>query len=172
MATGDILRGRTALPIYGKNGTLLYATPIGMTCSIVVSWTGGRDVDICGFFTHYAGAKIGYSYGAQIDDGNGFTANWTSGDNTSGGPETVSLAYSGATGLAGKSFEIHANWFAVGEDETGGGPATVTATDAAGTTKTFTVMPGTSKGRAATPADPGCMINFNTDGTLKSITAA
>ena len=62
MATGDILRGRTALPIYGKNGTLLYATPIGMTCSIVISWTGGRDVDIychmCGKCHSFTPAEI------------------------------------------------------------------------------------------------------------------
>ena len=176
MADGEILRGKPGLPLYGKNGTILYRTAISMTCNIVISWTGGKDVDICAFYTHFSSATMGYSHGNSINDGNGFTASW-GGDNTSGGPETVSLAYSGSNGLKGKSFEIHANWFSVGTDgqgneQTGGGPATVTATDAKGTTKSYTIMPATSKGRAATAADPGVRINFNNDGTIKEIVAA
>ena len=176
MANGQILRGRSRLPLYGKNGTLLYSTPISMTCNIVISWTGGKDVDICAFYTHNASSSMGYGHASSINLGDGFTATW-GGDNTSGGPETVGLAYSGSKGLAGKSFEIHANWYSVGTDgegneQTGGGPATVTATDAQGNTKSYTIMPATSKGRAAQSGDPGVMINFNNDGTLKSITAA
>ena len=174
MAVGEILRGNrwTALPLYGKNGTLLYQTAVSMTCSIVISWSGGNDVDICAFYTHHPGAKIGYSYDNSITVGDGFTAQWTSGDNTSGGPETVSLAYSGASGIGGKSFEIHTNWYSVGNDQASGGNATVTATDAKGATKTFTIMPAANKGTAATASDPGCRINFKPDGTIKSITLA
>lgn len=176
MADGDILRGKTGFPLFGRNGTILYQTPISMTCSIVISWEGGRDVDICAFYTHAASAKMGYSYSNSINVGDGFTASW-GGDNTSGGPETVSLAYEGASGIKAKTFEIHANWFSVGTDSeghelSGGGPATVTATDARGTVKSFTLMPATSKGKAATAGDPGCMIRFNNDGTINSIVAA
>lgn len=176
MATGEILRGASGLPVYGKNGTLLYSTPITMAISVVISWSGGKDVDICAFYSH-GGGSVGYSHDSTIDVGDGFTANWTSGDNTSGGPETVSLAYSGSRGLKGKSFEIHANWYSVGTDSdgnelSGGGPATVTATDSKGTSRSFTIMPGTSKHRAAQAGDPGVRINFNNDGTLKDITAA
>lgn len=175
MATGQILRGASGLPLYGKNGTLLYATPMTMAVSIVISWTGGKDVDICAFYSH-GGGQLGYGHDASIDVGDGFTASW-GGDNTSGGPENVSLAYSGSLGLKGKSFEIHANWYSVGTDsegneESGGGPATVTATDAKGNVKSFTIMPATSKHRAAQAGDPGVRINFNNDGTLKDITAA
>ena len=176
MADGEVLRGKPGLPLYGKNGTILYRTAISMTCNIVISWTGGRDVDICAFYTHHPGASMGYGHDSTITVGDGFTASW-GGDNTSGGPETVSLAYSGSNGIGGKSFEIHANWYSVGTDgegneQTGGGPATVTATDAQGNTKSYTIMPATSKGRAAQSGDPGVRINFNNDGTLKSITAA
>lgn len=163
----------TALPLYGRNGTILYQTAVSMSCNIVISWSGGSDVDICAFFSHYPGATIGYNHGSEINAGDGFTAQWTSGDNTSGGPETISLAYSGLRGIGGKSFEIHTNWYSVGSgDQTSGGPATITATDAKGTTKTLTITPATSKGRAATAADPGVRINFNTDGTIQSITSA
>jgi len=175
VANGEILRGNrwTALPLYGRNGTILYQTAVSMSCNIVISWSGGSDVDICAFFSHYPSATIGYNHGSEINVGDGFTAQWTSGDNTSGGPETVSLAYSGLRGIGGKSFEIHTNWYSVGSgDQTSGGPATITATDANGTTKTLTITPATSKGRAATAADPGVRINFNTDGTIKSITSA
>lgn len=174
MADGEILRGNrwTALPLHGKNGTLLYATAVSMSCNITISWENGNDVDICAFYTHHPGAAIGYNHGSEINVGDGFTAQWTSGDNTSGGPETVSLAYSGSSSTGGKSFEIHANWFSVGKDQASGGNVTVTATDARGTTKAFTLMPATSKGRAATASDPGARINFNPDGTIKSITLA
>ena len=175
MADGEILRGNrwTALPLYGKNGTLLYQTAVSMSCNIVISWSGGSDVDICAFFSHYPSVTIGYNHGSEINVGDGFTAQWTSGDNTSGGPETVSLAYSGSHGIGGKSFEIHTNWYSVGSsDQASGGPATITVTDAKGTTKSLTITPATSKGRAATAADPGVRINFNTDGTIKSITSA
>lgn len=176
MATGEILRGASGLPVYGKNGTILYSTPITMSISVVISWSGGKDVDICAFYSH-GGGSVGYGHDSSINVGDGFTANWTSGDNTSGGPETVSLAYSGSRGLKGKSFEIHANWYSVGTDSdgnelSGGGPATVTATDSKGTSWSFTIMPGTSKHRAAQAGDPGVRVNFNNDGTLKDITAA
>lgn len=174
MADGEILRGNrwTALPLHGKNGTLLYATAVSMSCNITISWENGNDVDICAFYTHHPGVAIGYGHESEITVGDGFTAQWTSGDNTSGGPETVSLAYSGSSGIGGKSFEIHTNWYSVGKDQASGGNATVTATDARGTTKAFTLMPATSKGRAATASDPGARINFNPDGTIKSITLA
>lgn len=174
MADGEILRGNrwTALPLHGKNGTLLYATAVSMSCNITISWENGNDVDICAFYTHHPGATIGYNHGSEINVGDGFTAQWTSGDNTSGGPETVSLAYSGSSSTGGKSFEIHTNWYSVGKDQASGGNVTVTATDARGTTKAFTLMPATSKGRAATASDPGARINFNPDGTIKSITLA
>lgn len=169
MALDQILRGRTQYPLYGKNGTLLYSTAVSMTCAIVISWTGGSDVDICGFFSHYPDAQVGWSHGASIDCGDGFSASW-GGDNTSGGPETVDLAYSGNAGISGKSFEIHANWYSTGSGS--GGPATVTATDSAGNTKSYTISPSSSTHKAATPSNPGVRINFNNDGTLKSITAA
>ena len=175
MAAGQVLCGRGGLPLYGRNGTLLYATPVSMSVDIVISWSGGKDVDICGVY-NVIGGSIGWSHDNSIS-GSGFVANWTSGDNTQGGPETVHLSYSGnRSSLADVHFDIHANWFSVGTDSegnqlSGGGPATVTATDAKGNTKTFTIMPGTSKGRAANTGDPGVRLNFNTNGTLKSITA-
>lgn len=48
MADGEILRGNrwTALPLHGKNGTLLYATAVSMSCNITISWENGNDVDI------------------------------------------------------------------------------------------------------------------------------
>ena len=178
MSNGEILRGKPGLPLYGKNGTILYRTAISMTCNIVISWSGGKDLDICAFYTHYPSVWMGYRPVDQvnsINDGDGFTASW-GGDNTTGGPETVSLAYSGSQGLGGRSFEIHANWYSTGTDDqgnelSGGGPATISATDSAGNTKSFTLMPATSKRRAATAGDPGARLSFNVNGTLKSITA-
>lgn len=148
-----------------------------MSCHIVISWEGGSDVDICAFYTHYPSVTVGYARGnSSINDGNGLTAVW-GGDNTTGGPETIDLAYSGWESLLGKSFEIHANWFSVGHDsegneQSGGGPATITATDQQGTTKTFTLMPATQKNNRAEPGDPGAIILFNYDGTIKQIAAA
>ena len=174
MANGQVLHGKGGLPVFGKNGTILYAAQVSMAVDIVISWEGGNDVDICAFFNVVSGS-VGYSHGDTID-GNGFHANW-SGDNTSGGPETLRIEYSGGrSSLADVCFDIHANWFSVGRDaegneQSGGGPATVTATDSKGTTKSFTIMPATSKGRAAQSGDPGVRLNFNTNGTLKSITA-
>lgn len=176
MANGEILRGNfwTALPLYGKNGTLLYATSIAMSCSIVISWSGGTDIDICAFYTHFPSGKMGYSYGSSqgytVNDGNGFSATW-GGDNTSGGPENITLAYQGAYGIVGKSFEIHANWYSTGSSSSGGN-VTVTATDSRGTVKSMTFTPAHTKSKAAQPGDPGVRINFNTDGTIKSITPA
>lgn len=173
---GMILRGAAGHPLYGKDGTILFSTPITMSINVVISWSGGKDLDICAFYSH-GGGSVGFGHDSSIEVGDGFTASH-GGDNTSGGPETVSLAYSGSNGLKGKSFEIHANWYSVGKDSDGnelpggGGPATVTATDSEGTSKSYTITPGTSKGRGAQPGDPGVRINFNNDGTIKDITAA
>ncbi len=174
MAVGQILRGGSRLPLYGKNGTLLYAQPVSMSVAIVISWEGGKDVDIYACFDVVSGA-VGYAHGSSIN-ADGFTASW-GGDNTSGGPENVSIGYSGnRSSLADVHFDVHANWYSVGTDsegneQSGGGPATITATDSAGNVKSYTLMPGTSKHRAATLGDPGARLNFNANGTLKSITA-
>lgn len=174
MANGQVLCGRAGLPLYGKNGTLLYAASVSMSVDVEISWSGGSDVDICGLY-NVVGGSVGYSHDSSIN-ANGFSAAWD-GDNTTGGPERVHLAYSGnRSSLADVHFDIHANWYSVGNDSeghemSGGGPATVTATDSRGTVKTFTIMPGTSKHRAANTGDPGVRINFNANGTLKSITA-
>ena len=172
MEDGEILRGNrwTALPLHGKNGTLLYATAVSMSCSIVISWTGGTDIDVCSFYSHYPSASVGWSHGGSIDTGDGFTASWA-GDNTSGGPENITLAYQGARGIAGKSFEIHANWYSTGSDS-GGGDVTVTTTDGSGNVKSMTFTPAHTKHKAAQPGNPGVRIIFNYDGTVKSITAA
>jgi len=174
MAEGQVLRGGGGLPLHGRNGTVLYAKPVSMSVSIVISWEGGKDVDIYACFNTVPGA-VGYAYDNSID-ADGFTASW-GGDNTTGGPENVSIGYSGnRSSLANVHFDVHANWYSVGTDsegneESGGGPATITATDSAGNVKTYTLMPGTSKHRAANDGDPGARLNFNFNGTLKSITA-
>ena len=176
MATGQILFGGAGRPLYGKNGTVLYAAAISMSVSIVISWSGGNDLDVCALYDCITGS-IGYGHGSSINE-DGFTANWTSGDNTSGGPETISLSYSGnRSSLSDVHFDIHANWYSVGTDSegnelSGGGTATISCTDSAGNARTATLSPGTSKGRAANTGDPGVRINFNANGTLKSITSA
>ena len=175
MATGEVLRGRSGLPLYGKNGTILYAEPVTMSVDITVSWSGGKDVDICACFDVVSG-EIGFGHSSEIN-ADGFVARWTSGDNTSGGPETVHIEYSGSrSSLLDVHFDVHANWYSTGTDDqgnelSGGGPATISATDSAGNTKSFTLMPATSKHRAATAGDPGARLSFNVNGTLKSITA-
>lgn len=175
MATGQILHGGSGNPLFGKNGTILYAQPCTMAVNIIVAWSGGKDVDICACYNVVPGS-IGYSHGSKIEQ-DGFVAEWTSLDNTSGGPETVQISYSGnRSSLADVHFDVHANWYSVGTDSngnelSGGGPATVTATDAQGTSLTFTIMPATSKRRAANAGDPGVRLNFNANGTLKSLTS-
>ncbi len=170
MANGEILRGAPGLPLYGKNGTLLYHTPVTMSCSIVISWSGGDDLDICAFYSHDSSQQMGYSHSSAIDLGDGFTGSW-SGDNTHGGPENVSIAYSGSQGLAGKSFDVRANWYNTGEGKAGG-PATVTATDAKGNSFSYTLSAATSKGRGANTGDPGARIYFNFDGSIREISGA
>lgn len=172
MEVGQIVCGKSGYPLHGKRGSVLYAERVSMRVSVVISWNGGKDVDICGVYNVIPGA-IGFDHSTSIQGG-GFKAVWTSNDNTSGGPETVSLEYDGnRSSLADVFFDIHANWFRVGDDSgsSGGGTATVTATDSSGATRSFTLNPGTSKGRAANTGDPGARISFNVNGTVKSITA-
>ena len=171
MAEGEILHGGGGVPLHGAQGTVLYATPITMAVSVTVAWADGNDLDICAFYSHRPGAKMGYSYTSNVaDDGDGFTASW-GGDNTSGGPETLSLAYTGARGIAGRRFEIHLNWYSAGEGHSGG-DATVTATDAQGNTYSYTIMPAHTKSKAAGAGNPGVAIVFNRDGTIRGIEAA
>lgn len=171
MAANEILRGRAGFPIYGRNGTLLYGTAVAATVSITVSWVDGDDLDLCAFFSHRSGAKVGYSYGSEIaNTGDGFSATW-GGDNTQGGPETINLAYSGASGIAGRRFEIHLNWYNTGDGHSGG-PATVTATDASGATLEYTLTPASTKHKAANEGNPGVALVLNYDGSLRGIEAA
>ena len=170
MASGDLLHGKTNLPLYGKNGTLLYGSPVSMHVDITISWGGGQDVDICGHYNVVSG-EVGWSHASDINQ-DGFTAHWD-GDNMTGGPEYVHLTYSGGRSLADVKFYVHANWYRVNDDEDqgDGGSCTVTATDSKGTSKSYTFTPAQSHGHAATSGNPGVCLNFNHDGTLKSITA-
>ena len=173
MAEGEILHGGGGVPLHGAQGTVLYATPITMAVSVTVAWADGNDLDICAFYSHNQGRKVGWSYatgGEVYDLGDGFKVSW-SGDNTQGGPETISLSYNGYNGLAGKRFEIHLNWYNPGEGHSGG-DATVTATDAKGNTYSYTIMPAHTKNKAAGAGNPGVAIVFNRDGTIRGIEAA
>lgn len=142
-----------------------------MSVSIVVSWQDGNDLDICAFYSHRPDAKMGYSYSSNVADaGDGFTASW-GGDNTSGGPETLSLSYSGQHGIADKSFEIHLNWYNTGDGHSGGN-ATIRATDATGQTFYRTASAAHTKHKAAQAGNPGVVITFNNDGTISGINPA
>ncbi len=171
MAANQLLHGAGGTLLYGKDGTLLYGTPVTMSASIVVSWVDGNDCDLCAFYTHRPDSKVGWSYGSEIaNTGDGFSATW-GGDNTSGGPETLALAYSGAVRIGGRRFEIHLNWYNTGADHSGG-DATITATDASGATFSYTFAPSHSKQKAANAGSPGVAIVFNYDGTISGIVAA
>lgn len=158
------------MPLYGKNGTLLYASPFSMSVDITVSWSAGQDVDIDGHYNVVDG-DVGWSHSSDIDQ-NGFKAHWD-GDNTSGGPECVHLSYSGDRSLSGVKFFVHANWYRVGsgDDDAPGGDCTVSARDSKGRTLSYTFSPAKSHGKKASRGDPGACINFNIDGSIKSITA-
>lgn len=66
MATGQILRGRSNMPLFGKNGTLLYSTVVSMQVDITISWGGGQDVDICGCYNTVPG-EVGWNHADEID---------------------------------------------------------------------------------------------------------
>lgn len=159
------------MPLYGKNGTLLYQTAFSMKVDITVSWSGGQDVDIDGHYNVVPG-DVGWNHSSDINQ-DGFTAHWD-GDHTSGGPEYVHLTYSGSRSLADVKFYVHANWYRVGsgDDDGPGGDCTVTATDSAGHRFAYTFTPAKSHGKAASRGNPGVCLNFNYNGSLKSITAA
>ena len=164
MATGQLLCGRTNFPLYGRNGTLLFETGISMAVEITVSWVGGLDLDIDGHYNVVDG-DVGYDHGEKIER-DGFTAHWD-GDDTGAGPERVHLAYTGRRSLSEVKFYIHANWYHEGSE----GSCTVTATDAKGGCQSYTFSPSKSHGKPASRGDPGACINFNFDGSVKSITA-
>ena len=169
--SGQLICGHGGLPSHGSFGHLLYAAHISMSCTIVIEWTGGQDLDICGFWSHEPSKMIGYSYTDKLDDLRGCKANWTN------GPETVTLEYSGIVGMSGKTFEIHFNWYRIGADEdsdeqTAGGSATVRVTDQTGFTRSITVVPPVCLHRAATPSDPGIAISFTKSGKVAAILPA
>jgi hypothetical protein len=171
MAYNEILHGKSNHPLYGRNGTILYSAPITMSVSVTVSWQDGNDLDTCAFYSHRPSNKMGFSYPYSIaDTGDGFSATH-GGDNTTGGPEVMSLAYSGPHGIAGKRFEVHVNWYNSGEGHSGGN-AVITATDAEGNTFSRTISPAHTKSTAAQAGNPGCAIVFNRDGTIREIVAA
>ena len=116
-------------------------------------------------------AADGYTASFTVEGGDAtvnvyFTQDLTTPDETN---VSSAVARSSDTGEIDTTGDGQINFVVVPAE---GCTATVTATDAKGTTKSFTIMPATSKGRAATAADPGVRINFNNDGTIKNIVAA
>ena len=183
MADGDILRGKTHFPLYGKDGTLLYETPIeiNMGVTIEISPMDGRYLTFIAFYTGLP-PRMGELAGGAIS-WYGFQAKWTT-IGAAGESDFLRIWYdkeqeeedSPLRTFANEHFEIHLNWYSYGYDEHGhqittGGPARVTATDDAGNTASIVVRPGNRIINAATENDPGVKLNFNKDGTLQSITA-
>lgn len=178
MADGDLLRGKTHFPLYGKNGTLLYKTTfvLRMGFTVEISPLAGLVLDSRSFFTGTT-SKIGGHTHTRIRY-DGFCADWISigGEGESKimrvwyDPES---AYTYRRTLDGEHFEIHLAWnrYGNGESETGG-PARVIVTDDSGVIKSLDVTPwaeGWSVSGFIENA-PGAMVNFNADGSVNSIT--
>ena len=170
-----IIHGSFQVPLFGKNGTLLhYDASIGnLDYTITIAWTGGNDVDICGFGRNLG--RLGWNQGGNNSvTADGITATW-GGDNTSGAPETIPLTNTRKQDLEGFSYEVHCNWYSVGKDDDGqetgsGGPATITFTNnKTGVSRSITVQPSANKGQRASQGDPGAIMILNADGTFKSV---
>ena len=130
--------------------------------TVTISWSSGRDVDICAYWEDAPSQKVGYSY---ISSGSsGFdTLKWPSGDNTGGGPEQV---YCDVGGRATRILRIYFNYFG-----TAGSPAEVGVTAKNNNvTKSVKCVASTSTGRAANTGDPGVSIVFDASNTPVSIT--
>lgn len=171
-----ILRGSFGVPLFGKNGTVLYydRSAGNLDFTITIAWEDGDDVDICGFGRDLG--RLGWNQGGESSvTGGGVTASW-GGDNTTGGPEIITLKNSRKQNLDGFNYEVHCNWYSVGKDEngeerTGGGAATITfRNNKTGASRSVTVMPAMNKGQRASQGDPGAMMVLNSDGSFKSVT--
>ena len=130
--------------------------------TVTISWSSGKDVDICAYWEDTPSQKVGYNY---ISSGSsGFdTLKWPSGDNTGGGPEQV---YCDVGGRATRTLRIHFNYYG-----TAGSPAEVGVTAKNNNvTKSMKCVASTSTGRAANTGDPGVSIVFDASNTPVSIT--
>ena len=130
--------------------------------TVTISWSSGRDVDICAYWEDAPSQKVGFNY---ISSGSsGYDAlKWPSGDNTGGGPEQV---YCDVGGRATRTLRIHFNYYG-----TAGSPAEVGVTAKNNNvTKSVKCAASTSTRRAANTGDPGVSIVFDASNTPVSIT--
>lgn len=167
MAIGDLLHGKSGLLLHGRNGTLLYYDGVkpSINLSIEIAWSDGNDVDIACFWTDKPDMIVGWSWSNkdQTKEDGSYSLTWH-GDNISGGPESVDANYSdGKVDLSGLTFEIHCNWFEKGEDHTGGN----IIVSAGG--KSISLVASDRSGSKALPTDPGAVIRFNRDGSVREI---
>ena len=186
---GKLVYGREGTLLFGSADTLLYYHDETITFDALctISWSAaGKDLDICAFFSHDPSQKIGWSYVSDIETGGvvrkdgskteeigdgKFTATW-GGDNTDGGPETISIHYHGTKGyLVGKRFEVRCNWYNRGEGYSSGNYAYVNLVPQGATglvnwtTGNQPCSPAQRNHEAATQSDPGVAYTFGPYGS-------
>lgn len=122
--------------------------------SVEISWNGGRDLDVCGYWTDRSSARVGWSWSASNSD-----SYWT-GDNTGPGPEFIRLS---PVDSNGRKYKIHCNFYG----ETGSG-ASIKVTGN-GVTLSKSCGAGSRNHSRAETSDPGVVITFGDFGQPVSI---
>lgn len=135
---------------------------------ITISWSsfGGRDLDVCGYWTQKPGVKVGFGWQSG-DTTSTYLSSWY-GDNTGSGPEHIAVGVK-PSDLAGSltrpTYEVHCNYY--GEN---GSPAKATiSVSCNGLCMSKTISTATRNGTRAEASDPGVVITFDNEGNLVSI---
>lgn len=169
----------SGIPIYSSSGVPIFESIIKAAkesdnldgyqitgeAHIIISWSGSgySDLDCCAYWSDNAAYKIGWSYGKGSMSNSNYRAWWTA-DNTTAGPETISLITTPTLRCPAESspyqFKIHLNFYG-----SGSGTATANVKIIFGETSLNTnITPSTNFEKEATTDDPYVTITFASNG--------
>lgn len=173
---GKLIRWNAGADWNGKLTSNMTATVVAVPsehpstyASITVMWSefGGRDLDICGYWTDRSDVKVGWSWGYG-STGAEFESVWE-GDNTGSGPEYIHIGVKPGQTLAGgsgnRTYRVHCNYYG---SSNGSAKARIKV-DCAGKSMSKTISTSNRNGSKATTSDPYVTITFDAAGNLLSV---
>jgi hypothetical protein len=133
--------------------------------NVVIAWNdyGGKDVDICAYWSDAPSQRAGYGQRYPVNVGYD-TLKWPSNDNMDSGPETIQCDVGGRTS---RRLYIHFNYYR----EAGSPPNVKVTAKNNGQTKSLESSAGVRSGSAASTSDPGVVIVFDENNTPVSISS-
>lgn len=170
---GKLCYGKNSASLcYSKGGTgkLIFKGPTqGEETVVTFAWdSSGRDLDIMAYWDGASGLTAGYAHGNGGTSG-AYSLAYSGDVTTEGASEWCKIKMS-PWSAGTRTFRVHFNFFGADEEHPASSCVVIASQPKGKTLMKSGQSCSTSHGRAANTGDPCCVVSFDENGNLQSVT--